>query len=122
MEKIGDSWSVVYKDSLSTKGSAQCRAAAGKILLVLSMALGQYLRMPDGICNKAFQPLGSGLCDQFVAHWCDEAARRCNGEGQMATGWPDTSKWISRVQSVVVQILKSDGMSKLKDVRAEKKK
>ncbi len=78
--------------------------------------------MPDEICNKAFQPKGSGYCGQVVIHWCDEAARRCIGEGPMANGFPDPGKWTQRIQTVVDQIIKNAGVSKVKLLKTEKKK
>ncbi len=122
LEKIEGSWKVFYKDSLSSGMSKDCRANASKILFVLSIALNENFSMPDEICNRAFQPKGSGLCGQFVIHWCDEAARRCIGEGQMANGFPDHVKWTHRVQSVVDQIVKNSGISKAKILKSTKKK
>ena len=102
--------------------SKDCRANASKILFVLSIALNENFSMPDEICNGAFQPKGSGLCGQFVIHWCDEAARSCIGEGQMANGFPEFAKQTTRVQSVVDQNVKNSGLSKMRITKSTKNK
>ncbi len=88
LEKIEGSWKVFYKDSLSSGMSQDCRANASKILFVLSMALNENFSMPDEICNRAFQPKGSGYCGQFVIHCCNEAARGGTVDGQWQNVFP----------------------------------
>ena len=86
------------------------------------MALNADFQLPDEISNKAFQPKGSGQCGFFVAHWCDEAARRCLGEGPMAGGFPDPSRWLARNQGVIIQVIKNKGLSDLEVGKSQKKK
>ena len=116
-----DEWRATYKDSLSQMCKS-CYSTAEIVCTLVSMAVGEDVKMPEKRCNGALQKVGSGSCGYYVMHWVEEACRRQLGEGEMANGYCEVSKMLKRLEVMTGSILKNKGCAALKTVKIEAKK
>ena len=91
---------VEYRDSLATQSDA-CARTAKKLLEIASAATGKDLALPER-CNQCRQPVASGTCGFYVAHWIDAKMREVyNSEPKMSTGNPQLAHMKKRLMSFV---------------------
>ncbi len=67
------------------------------------------------------QPIGSGSCGYYVKRWVEEVRMRELGEGRLANGYVELGKWFDRLEVIIDQILKNEGLNSEDKVEAKKK-
>ena len=111
-----DQWQVRYRDSLKPQ-SACCKNAAEKLLKFVAAVVQMPVVEVPAPCNKAFQ-IDSINCGCFVAHWMEVDVRSCLGQGLGAAGYPSVTKWLSRLELLIAQIVNNQGVAELEAERA----
>ena len=122
MSKLAETWQVEYKDSL-THMHKHCKENAENIFTVLVVATNaQDVRMPKDRSNAKFQPIGSGLCGQFVCHYTESKIREIMGEGPYSIGHANISKINTRVGKLMNLIVVNKGFAAIQFAKAAKLK